>query len=884
MDSSSLPSPSMGPTEVVGHTSAGFTHGSEGQLPSTSTSLSPPISRGASFNTITSAPAEHQLHSTHIPLPLTSAPSSHSRRRIPFLQQTSVKASTPPLSPMPGRHVIVKCPSPDAVNQPIPDQVVPISQIASTSGAPCIGDLKAYIAAQWPGRPLTSGMRFIRHGKVCAEEELLFPPGPSSLQDEQQRQDGVPLHLVIRADAWTERASFSPFSLQQSDSRGGSGSAGRPAFSRHASSQLRFASPEQLRLRSSFPSRTNTPAISRSSSVQGLRSSLYHPRMHDHMASGLPPFSLATSPSAVSPQHIEDRLRDWLSCEAIAVDHLATRPSAAGPVQGILGENDEQVNLIRDLAISSYYLWLEHYQAVWNEIFGQTEEAIANIYSGDNQCKLRLSFTRDVAAACDYFETHVLSLGSAPRRPSFATKQTENLLEHRELVVDVSGTPHALRYPATEYFDARIAFLSDVLATRIEPLSTLLRQLESFSDDRRQADLLRALLNHALAAGAAAQHQPTLGTAAANAAEQVAGAVMEEARGAQRTLQQTAAVYLLALGSVFFAILPAVLFLAFQTSIIYIMFIKDGNWQGWQKKIVTALLVVGFVCRSFLLYKNERARIQRGQNGHRAPQLNAGHADGGRDAGQRADARGEAGAADGAAPAVRPASDREAGAAQAQRDSAASEAELEERDANPLLPPTIPTRYTAHNLLDWNWWIERLAFWGLNEEDAELGLRSAQRNDARLRPASPSVHRPRFRLARIAKILKTFLILLLVTMIPDVEQRRRVAIIDREDLIRRTASEERERRERNAAREERRRKEASEAKLDASGPSATDIPSPTACTAHQIPANPEDAPTVLRSPYTQRLLRVRPRAPVQRNVAANADDDDAWAEDDFGFF
>ena len=162
----------------------------------------------------------------------------------------------------------------------------------------------------------------------------------------------------------------------------------------------------------------------------------------------------------------------------------------------------------------------------------------------------------------------------------------------------------------------------------------------------------------------------------------------------------------------------------------------------------------------------------------------------------------------------------------------AAERQATEDPSRPLPPPQAPLRITARRFT-YDWWIDHMAFVGLDIEDGELGLVPA----ASVRTNQTS---------RLYSLLCSSWILppllFLVTMSPAVEQRRKRAIEERERVIRKWTRLEAERRER--------------------------------LTQMQQPAN-ASAPVFVdvdlqqkRSDYADRILRQR------RATEADADDDD----------
>ena len=113
----------------------------------------------------------------------------------------------------------------------------------------------------------------------------------------------------------------------------------------------------------------------------------------------------------------------------------------------------------------------------------------------------------------------------------------------------------------------------------------------------------------------------------------------------------------------------------------------------------------------------------------------------------------------------------------------------------PLPPPRAPARFTHHTRYSYDWWLDHLAFIGLDVEDSELGLQPSSPDAA---DSSRDIRQKNW----VERILISSwvlpLVLFVVTMMPAVEQRRKRAIEERERVIRKWTRLETERRERLA--------------------------------------------------------------------------------------
>lgn len=174
-----------------------------------------------------------------------------------------------------------------------------------------------------------------------------------------------------------------------------------------------------------------------------------------------------------------------------------------------------------------------------------------------------------------------------------------------------------------------------------------------------------------------------------------------------------------------------------------------------------------------------------------------------------------------------PSTDRTADTATGRTDSSTSDRNIDAA----LQIPVAPARFRTSSPLLLEFWIERLAYVGLAEEDYEIGLRVAT-SEGRIIPAATQspTRPPRGSSAWLARTVHDFVVipslLFVATLVPEIEYRRRRAIEKREELIRSTARKIQGRQSQNSSNE--------------------DIPSGD---------GDQALPRFLQSEYSQRILR-----------------------------
>lgn len=208
----------------------------------------------------------------------------------------------------------------------------------------------------------------------------------------------------------------------------------------------------------------------------------------------------------------------------------------------------------------------------------------------------------------------------------------------------------------------------------------------------------------------------------------------------------------------------------------------------------------------------------------------------------------------------------------------------------PPPPPRAPARYTATSPLVLNYWIEHVAYIGLEDEDVELGLQLPGGGGAATRAFTPRGYWTYKVFARVIVPL----ILFVGTLVPEIEKRRRKAIEEREHVIRTVARIEEERQARLA--EERERASGQDGQntsvtATAVNGAPTEGASSTSAEHSATLSGATEQPAgrpLLHSEYSERVLRRRGAAGREferdpLDVAAEADADE-FAEDDLGFF
>lgn len=171
----------------------------------------------------------------------------------------------------------------------------------------------------------------------------------------------------------------------------------------------------------------------------------------------------------------------------------------------------------------------------------------------------------------------------------------------------------------------------------------------------------------------------------------------------------------------------------------------------------------------------------------------------------------------------------------ADADPASTPETAQEEEGFESLRPRAPIRQRAASPLTLNYWIDSLAYIGLDAEERQFGWH----------PLPTAASRPQQQ-SQLVKLIQEQvllpLLLMLVTLVPDIEQKRRRAIDERDDLIRSTAKKVEDRKARLAEKTREREQEGKK-----QGESSRTLQSDA----------PDDVPSFLQHPYCQRIIRNR---------------------------
>lgn len=363
-------------------------------------------------------------------------------------------------------------------------------------------------------------------------------------------------------------------------------------------------------------------------------------------------------------------------------------------------------------------------------------------------------------------------------------KETQYLYQQ----VSHRGLPYLLRISTTPLAMQRSA----ALATLLQRITTLGNMVDKLENVIMLGRLIQTqTLNHPSAPGVSGATASTQNSGAAAANERAAaleqgGVVAGVARISQRVRE--------AFRGITFADITAVIipmtFMGFKVGILLSVMLRGADKFKWY--FILGMTFVYVVFESYRIVQRRMRVRQRmaprpaappapplQQEGQAGPPVEGnavqpGPGGAGTDIG--------AGAA--AAPAPTPLG---ANVPSAPSNEEAVERQATEDPLRPLPPPQAPPRIRSRTRFSYDWWIEHMAFIGLDVEDAELGLIPAA-----------GTQRRAFNWVESTLISNWLLPILLftVTMMPAVEQRRKRAIEERERVIRKWTRLEEERRQR----------------------------------------------------------------------------------------
>jgi hypothetical protein len=480
-------------------------------------------------------------------------------------------------------------------------------------------------------------------------------------------------------------------------------------------------------------------------------------------------------------------------------------------------ENMEPSNYssFRSLLTWSYYQHVDMYEQMWKEMYGQwsKEAGISeqdNTRSVEELAKEMSCSEEEIISAVKLVESEALQWPSLAAELEQSSKADESAMTYKS--VTLQGLPYLLQVKR----DPRSGPLA-VLLGRIRKLQDLVHRMDKLIS--YQTLFEQASNTSALQADMRSRQSAMLAaaTAAGNAAGIPGGAAA--APNAPR-----ARVYRVRLEFNAYNILnvavPAFL-LSFKVTLLVYVFTRGAS-------TFKTCLIAGAGAAFVLL---EAWKTAQRQNRNRAQ------------------------AAQPANPATR---QGDTSAADAGREQAAEE------DGFDSLRPRAPIRRRALSPLAIDYWIESLAYIGLESEERQFGWH----------PLPTAASRPQQR-SYLAKIFQDQillpLLLMFVTLIPEIEQKRRRAIDQRDDLIRSTAEKVEGRKARLAEKAKENRDTKDEKSLNMT-PLTNSI---------------EEVPSYLQHSYCQRVIHNRRTGRqidiAQELEAAAAADDGAANQADMGF-
>ncbi len=392
---------------------------------------------------------------------------------------------------------------------------------------------------------------------------------------------------------------------------------------------------------------------------------------------------------------------------------------------------------------------------------------------------------------------------------------------------------HSLRYPVHEYFVERIAYLRAVSTQRLQPLESLVDEVENFTQRNREGFALRALLEYGISGVQGHDAGDIFGRYGTGGG--LPGLPLHPPQPPPQQQFQRMAARNEAMQAAYdnflrytlpalLSITPALLMLALKVGIMLWVFVKDMRGMKQYAMLVAAGL--WYIYQGVELYKRQRRRLGR-RDAAQQP----------RQAQQNQQQAAQQAQGDEAGPGGPPGLQRSETQQQREADAQA------QADAQPSVAPLAPRRYTTESAWALNWWIEHLAYFGMEEEDVEIGLRVPGRAPLpRARAADGGQGWLDFSPRKIGKATVTALVVFLVCVIPEVEVRRRSAVIDREDLVKRLAKTEHERRQRMRAAQQQQQGDAGEVEDDEEEDPREAI------------ARDHDSPAPLRTAYGKRMM------------------------------
>ncbi|PWN47790.1 hypothetical protein IE53DRAFT_390059 [Violaceomyces palustris] len=783
--------------------------GSGERLPS---SQANPITIPSSSSSFSPSSSSQQSPPTTAFLRSATASSSQSHQQHQQQQQQQQQTIT----------LAIKCPSVD--REPA---LITLSQHSS------IYQVKETIQRTWPGGPEPEGMRCIKAGRLLSDEQTLL----EILSDkEKSGAQPVSLHLVIRPDAWSQ-PSAAPLS-----------SAASTSFQRSNSTSIQSNSNHHPPFRS-FNSYTNTPYPNTPSLT---------PTFRDHLAGspyfGLPPLGSGTPVTATPSVNLYGN-SSWGNQINSVLDSLlkkdpaasARDPAMTSPMAPPFSSQQASDPWLRHLptpeAISAYHnlhrfietLQPQEYMLLWHTLKSAQEEyfdryerlynqslaelnpkssakipAEANLPASDDTSH---AIKQLASQAVEAVEREIVKWGALPhfemegghRQGEAETAECdEQDLTHHYQQVNYEGLPYILKLSSTPADRARSEVISSLLF-RIHTLDDMLKKVRlltlpmhtasSFwtptrSRSGQQPGFRHAMegYNFGIGAPGAAGGDAQMGMFNIGFGMRMNGGMNGDVR-AQRQRVFRISLSLARLREIGQIAMP-LFFLTLKMSFLVYVFTRNAS--------LLKVCIISAMAAAYIAYEawGMVARRMRRDLGRENVGVNDDNAVANNGQGRGAP--------------------RPAGADVPNADSTASPL-VDESHNSDLTPRPVraPLRYRETSMMKAAYWVERISFIGLDSEDRELGLVPYSSNSLNDGTAALDQDRPRrvleeAPLTNVGRIIikpafRCIIVpalLFVATLIPEIEQKRRMAIEDRADVLRRAAREEEERLERLRQRSE----------------------------------------------------------------------------------
>ncbi|SPO32735.1 uncharacterized protein UTRI_05763_B [Ustilago trichophora] len=712
-----------------------------------------PIERSQS---LASEPLQPQTRNKQAPLTNNAKPSSSSPpMRSASLFRTASSSSCPRSDHI---SVAIKCPSLDKDSAVV--QVEPTDTVLA---------LKHTIERSWPGAPRPEGMRCIRSGRILNDNEIF-----AQLVQTLEPGEPLSLHLVIRPDAWSDPQNRPTPSRRSSYLR-----QQQQQQQQQQQSLLRSALATQAQVPTTHDSEDDVPPLHSATSNQ--TSSNWSPQFEPYFS----------QPSTSSPQatpelrpldtetlapHSNINSSIYFNMSDTATDHNVAETLSVLDKTLRVTAPDNWPMLVEALsaACDEYVL---KYEAIYNQAHAsQMSDSEADSSSSSTLSSMQSDVLTSV-------ETTLLGWGPIPApseehaASALSSSQTDTQCMYQQ--ISHRGLPYLLRI-ATTPLDIQRSEALHTLLTRISTLRTLIDKLE-----------------HAIMLGRLIQVQhpqifaPSGATNVASVPTQLNGAAAAgqamalEQGGFVSSLTRFAQTTIAAARDITFADVTAVMtpmfFVGFKVGILLSVMLRGADTT--KKFFVLGMASIYVAFESFrIVQRRMRVRQRAAARTPPVPPLQQPNAN--------------------APPADQPAAATPAPAppmgANVPTAPTTHERTIEEQIAtNPHLrlpPPQAPPRFRTVSRFSYDWWIDHLAFIGLEVEDEELALLPPRGSSSSGGGGGGGG------VGLFGKILTSSwvlpVVLFVVTMMPAVEQRRKQAIEERVRVVRKWLRLEGERRER----------------------------------------------------------------------------------------